>query len=245
MTSILAAAASGMQHNQTVLDVRGHNLANANSLGFQRFRVLAEGAPTAPGAPSRLGISETQIDLLVAPGELIPTGDPMHFALADDAFFQVRDFGGETVLTRVGALTFDATGQITTADGRLLDPPITMPAGSTSPTIDTDGLLTAINPEGELAAAGQLQLVRFGNSSGLEALGGGLYRETANSGTAIVGTAGEGPFAALVTRTLEGANVETALEVANIIVAQRAYQANARSFSIGDQMLEIATDLTA
>ena len=246
MTSILSAAASGMQHQQTVLDIAANNLANVRSSGFQRSRVLAEGAPAAPGTPGRLGVSETTIDLLIAPGEAIPTADPLHFAMQDDAFLRILDFDGEAVLTRAAALTLDGAGQIITPEGRLLEPPVALPGpGYTSPAIGRDGAVTALNPDGEIETIGQIELVKLVNPAGLQSLGGGLFREGVNSGAVTTGTPGAGSFAELLTGAFEGSNVDGAREIVSVVVAQRAYQANARTFSIGDQMLEIATDLTA
>ncbi|MGE5596185.1 MAG: flagellar hook-basal body protein [Hyphomicrobiales bacterium] len=246
MTTMLGAAASGMVHNQSVLDVVGNNLANVNSPAFKRTRPLHEGAPTPaiPPEGSRLGVAETTTDLIFATGAFQRTDDPLHFAIADDTFFRVRDLDGSVVYTRLGQLSTDAAGNIVAFAGRLLDPPVTLPEGFTSPAIDQFGAITANDETGTPQQIGQITLVRFANPQGLVALGDGLYRESANSGDITEGTPGSAGFAAVNPGALEGSNVDVAEEFTNMIIAQRAYQASLKSFQVGDEMLALATDLT-
>lgn len=246
MTTILGAAVSGMVHNQTVLDVVGSNLANDQSPAYKRIRVLAEGRPNAApsGESTRMGVSETTLDRMFDVGQPDMTGDPLHFAINDDSFFRVRDFDGTVVLTRLGALTPDAQGNITGSRGRLLEPPVTIPEGLTSPSIDPAGTITARASDGTVEVLGQITLTRFTNPQGLESLGDGLYREGLNSGASFDGLPASDGFTALTTGAIEGSNVDMAQEFTEMIIAQRAYQASVRAFSVGDSMLSTATNLT-
>lgn len=245
MTTILGASASGMVHSQGVMDVVGNNVANVNTAAFKRSRSLSQGAPgpAIPAEGGRLGVAQTTVDQVFQPGTPAVTGDPFHFAIGDDAFFRVLDDSGAPALTRYGALAVDGAGNVT-ADGHPLDPPLTLPAGWSGAAIDGMGVISAVDEEGVSQVAGQLVLVRLANPQGLEAAGGGLYRETVNSGAAVEGTPGDGNFAALMPGAVEGANVDLAEEFSQMIIAQRAYQAAAKTFSIGDEMLALAANLT-
>lgn len=246
MTTILGAAASGLQHNQAVLDVVGHNLANVNSPAFKKMRALAEGVPNASASPDggRLGVAATTFDPIFSVGAPQPADNPLHFSITDDTFFRVRDFDGAVVFTRFGALSVDSAGNVTGFRGRLLEPAVTLAEGMTQPAVNALGVITAIDAAGEPQEVGRISLVRFVNPQGLELLGDDLYRESANSGPVDEGEPGSAGFGVLTPGTVEASNVEVAEEFTNMIVAQRAYQACAKSFHIGDEMLAIATDLT-
>jgi flagellar basal body rod protein FlgG len=246
MTTILGAAASGLVHNQNVLDVVGHNLANVNSTAFKKIRPLAEGAPDATASPDggRLGVADTTRDPIFTVGAPQTTDNPLHFAITDDTFFRVRDFDGSTVYTRFGALDVDSAGNVVAFRGRLLEPPVAIPAGMTQPAINSAGVVSALDETGTRQDIGQVTLVRFMNPQGLEGLGDGLYRETENSGTTQEGAPASDGFGPLTTGAVEAANVDVAEEFTNMIIAQRAYQASAKTFSVGDEMLLIATNLT-
>jgi flagellar hook-basal body protein len=119
-----------------------------------------------------------------------------------------------------------------------------MPPGTTSFQVTADGRIVGRDANNDEVAGGQLRLTRFTNPGGLQNIGGGLYIETANTGATVTGTAGSDGFADLQTGRLEGSNVDLAEEMVQMLVAQRTYSSCARTFSIGDEMLRIATDLT-
>ncbi|MCK9518586.1 MAG: flagellar hook-basal body protein [Dehalococcoidia bacterium] len=246
MPTILSAAASGMMHNQSVLDVVGNNLANVNTAGFKRTRALHQGAPVPaiPPEGGRLGVAETTTDRVFLGGAPQHTDDPLHFAITDDSFFAVRDFDGAVVYSRFGGLSVDADGNVVAFGGRFLEPPVTLPAGYREPAIDQTGRITALDEAGERQEVGRLTLSRFANPQGLVQLGDGLYGETVNSGARTEGVPGADGFAAIVPGAVEGSNVDMAEEFTTMIIAQRAYQASLKSFQVGDEMLALATNLT-
>ncbi len=246
MTTILGAAASGLAHYSLVVDAAGNNVANINTAAFKRSRVLGQGSPSTsaePGMP-RMGVALSTVDVVHSSGAAYRDEDPLHFAIQDDSFFAVLHDDGSVLYTRYGALSADSEGNITAPGGRLLDPPLSLPEGSTAPAIDAGGVITALNAEGAREEIGRLTLVRFLNPQGLQEIGEGLYRETANSGPTIEGNPGDEGFGPIITGALEGSNVDLAGEFTSLLVAQRAYQACAKTFSVGDQMLALATDLT-
>lgn len=247
MPTILAAAASGLLRNQEVLDVVGHNLANVNTSAFKAFRALHQGLPIADATPEdlRLGVAQATRDLQFRPGALLPAESPLSLAIEDDAFFVVREPDGELRYTRYGGFLLDAEGTLVDFAGRIVPgengEPIRLPAGFASPALDASGTLSAIDENGERQEIGRIVVARFANPQGLEFLGDGLYRPTPNSGEPQVAPAGSEGFAPLRPGTLESSNVDMAEEFVTMLVAQRAYSASAKAFSVGDAMLELAT----
>jgi flagellar hook protein FlgE len=105
-------------------------------------------------------------------------------------------------------------------------------------SIGADGIVTGIFSNGGTRSLAQLFLARFRNPDGLLADGANVYRENANSGTALVGRPGEQGLGSVLGGTLEASNVDLAKSFGDLIAAQRAFQANARVLSRADQMLE-------
>lgn len=246
MTTILGAAASGLTHNQNKLDAIGYNVANANSYAYKKLRALHEGLPTPGVEPEggRLGVAETTTDLIFSQASTFIDDNPLHFAIEDDAFLRVQDYDGRVVYTRLGALEADVDGNILAMGARFLEPPIQMPELWTQPMVDPSGVVSALDLEGNRQEIGQLSFAKFTNPQGLQILGSGLYADSPNTGEITVGAAASEGFAALRPGALEGSNVDIAEEFTNMIIAQRAYTACAKTFSVGDQMLELATRLT-
>lgn len=245
MTTILGASASGMMASQRMVDHIGNNISNFQTITYKHARPMAEGRPNDGAVPeaARLGVAVTETDRIMAFGSPVATGDPLNFAIMDDAFYRVTTAGGATAYTRNGTLSVDHLGQVSHL-GLQLDPPMAAPPGSRYVEIGADGTITARDLDGNLLEVGRIELYRFGNPKGLRDIGGGLYTESANSGAIVGGVAGEGDFEGLLTGHLEGSNVDVADEMAQMMIAQRLYTANAKAFGIGDDMLRIATQLT-
>jgi flagellar basal-body rod protein FlgG len=141
--------------------------------------------------------------------------------------------------TRDGAFTADEQGQLVTARGYTLDPPITLPPDTLSITVGTDGTVSVIQPEQpQPTELGQIELTNFANPTGLASLGGNLYRETASSGDPIDGTPGLDGLGTLSQGFLELSNVSIVTELVDLIAAQRAYELNSRAVQASDEMLQ-------
>jgi len=247
MTTILAAAASGLAHYQQVVDVVADNVANVSTPGFKATRALAHGAPALPGTPESgpLGVRLTALERRFAPGALQASPFATEVALRDDAFLVLQAPDGTRRYTRAGTLRFDSVGNLVGPEGLLTDPPIVVPGDHTSPSIDAFGRVTALSPDGETVEVGRLQVARFVNPSGLISVGGGLFVPSENAGAVTLGSPGGGGFAELAVGFLEASNVSLADELTTLIVAQRAYSASAQAFRVGDDMLATAARLTA
>lgn len=249
----LATAASGMEAQQTKLDVTANNIANVSTNGFKKGRaefadlmyqeLRPAGAPTAGGAtapgPTEVGLGTrlAGTSRSLAQGELHQTGGSLDLAIEGHGFLPVTLPGGQTAYTRNGALGLSAEGRLVTADGHAVGE-ITVPPDAQAVTISADGKVSARLPnEAQPVELGQLQLATFANPGGLAAEGGTLFRETAASGAAVLGPPGEGGAGSLRQGMLEVSNVNVVEEMIDLISGQRAYEINSRVIRAADEML--------
>ncbi|MFH1022439.1 MAG: flagellar hook-basal body complex protein [Planctomycetota bacterium] len=105
-------------------------------------------------------------------------------------------------------------------------------------TIGADGIVTGIFTNGLTRSLGQLALARFSNDNGLTVEGENLYTIGTNSGIAQIGVAGQGGRGVVRSGVLEASNVELSREFTDLIQTQRGFQANARTITSADEMLQ-------
>jgi flagellar basal-body rod protein FlgG len=237
--------------------VIANNLANVNTTGFKKdraeFETLAYQTMTVPGAPSSAenryavglalgsGVQMTGTARVNTQGAMSQTDNPLDLAIEGDGFFQVQRPDGTTGYTRAGNFSLSAEGQIVTSDGMRLQPEISVPEGATSVTIGADGTVSAqLQGQSAPTELGRIELARFVNPSGLQALGGNVYAESAASGTPQVGAPGLDGRGALRQGSLEGSNVNVVQELVDMIETQRAYEVNSKMISATDEMLRNA-----
>ncbi|MCA9323336.1 MAG: flagellar basal-body rod protein FlgG [Planctomycetes bacterium] len=246
MIKALFTAATGMRAQQTRIDVIANNLANVNTTGFKKSQAnfedllysnLGDAGNNRPssiqvGAGSRL-VSTSKV---FAPGNLEETGRSLDMVITGNGFFQLTDIGGGTVYTRDGNFHVDSNGDVVSAEGLRLQPAFNVPEGATV-AVSGDGTVTARVGDQATTTVGQLTLANFPNPSGLDSIGGNLYRETAASGAATTGTPGSNGIGGMVQGFLERSNVEVVNELVNLIVSQRAYETNSKAISSADEML--------
>jgi len=255
MNSALFISKTGLAAQDVALRTISNNLANVSTVGFKRDRAVFEDMmyqiKQQPGGLSsqntelpsgtQLGvgvrISGTQKEF--STGTLQITENPLDLGIEGRGFFQITLPDGGVGYSRSGTFHLDADGQLVTAQGYQLEPVITVPANTNTVTIGVDGTVTATQ-QGETAGTqiGTVQLVDFVNPAGLEAIGGNLYLETAASGAAQQGTAGENGLGQLIQGALETSNVSVVEELVNMVATQRAYEINSRVISTADQMLQ-------
>lgn len=258
MLRALYSSATGMQSQQTNLDVIANNLANVNTTGFKRekaeFQDLLYQTARTPGSDQgngnqlQTGVQIGHGSRLVATskvfttGELTETGEKMDVAIQGDGFFEVQMPDGSKAFTRDGALKTGSDGRVTTSEGLVLQggwQPIA--AGTTAISISSTGDVTASGSG--TAQKFTVQAVRFANPSGLQSMGRNLYKETSASGTPEVGTPGENGFGTLQQGYLEMSNVKVVEEMVNMIVAQRAYEVNSKAVQAADEMMQMSNNL--
>jgi flagellar basal-body rod protein FlgG len=250
----LAIAATGMKAQQTNVEVIANNIANINTTGFKRSRAeftdLLYQVERAAGAPNRggqevipegaqigLGVRTAAVRNLHMQGALTNTGNKLDLALNGRGWFQVASATGDNLYTRAGAFNKNATGQIVTADGYVVQPAMTVPADATDLIVNETGQVYArVGATNTLQLIGQLTVANFANEAGLDALGGNLYRETTASGAAVLGVPGEAGFGTVQQGYLENSNVDPVKEITELIAAQRAYEMNSKVIQAADDM---------
>jgi flagellar basal-body rod protein FlgG len=256
----LYTAASGMNAQQANIDNIAHNLANVNTTGFKKARVefedlvyqqlKAPGSPTSSEAEAPIGLEAGLGSRAVATarhfatGSLRATQSPLDLAIEGQGFFQVTLPGGETGYTRAGALHLNGQGQIVTAEGYSLEPQLTIPANATSVSISKDGIVSvAIPGQNSTQQVGTIELATFQNAAGLLARGGNLFTATTASGDPTTGVPGTDGLGTLAQGFLEDSNVSVVEEMVNMILGQRAYEANSRVIRTADEMLQQVNNL--
>jgi flagellar basal-body rod protein FlgG len=256
MIRALYSAASGMTAQQLNVDNIAHNLANANTAGFKtrraQFQDLMYQNIVQPGAAAGsqsvvptglqlgLGTRASSNEIVFSQGDFVQTSNPLDLVIQGKGFFQVRRATGDLAYTRAGGFHLNKDGNIVSSDGDLLDPQITVPQDAQSITIAPDGTVSYTQP-GQTSAqtAGQIQLANFPNPAGLNSLGRNLYTPTDASGDAIIGNpGGQEGLGDLLQGYTEQSNVSVVDEFVNLIVAQRAYEANSKVVKAADEMYQ-------
>ena len=261
MFSSLWIAKTGLDAQQTQMDVISNNLANASTTGFKTSRASFqdlmyqnEGQPGSQTteqtqSPSGLllgtGVKVVGSEKLFTQGAVTQTGNSLDVAIQGNGFIQVSLPDGTVAYTRDGSLHQDSTGQIVTGDGYPLVPSITLPANVNSITIGTDGTVS-VTSNGSTAPTqvGVVQLANFVNPAGLQPMGQNLYLETQSSGTAQTGQPGINGMGTLQQGSLESSNTNVVEEMVNMIQAQRTYEMNSKSVSAVDDMLQFVINKT-
>lgn len=255
------SAASGMVASEFNLDTIANNLANAGTTGFKRTRADFEdlyyqylkppGAQDANSVLAPIGIgvglgtqiSGTQVDF--NQGNLLTTGNQYDVAIVGDGFFQVAD-GQETLYTRAGNLTINADQNLVIASagrGRLLEPTINIPTGTTLIAISPDGNVSATAPPNAPQQVGQIQLANFVNPQGLIQRGENLFAATEVSGAAQAGAPNLEGRGQIRQSSLESSNVEPVRELVELIKTQRNFELNSQVVQAADQSLQLVANL--
>ncbi|HKL74705.1 MAG TPA: flagellar basal-body rod protein FlgG [Halanaerobiales bacterium] len=260
MIGALWTAATGMDSQQTNINVISNNLANVNTTGFKKSRVNFQdlmyqqirqpGSPNAQGSQIPVGIevghgsrvSATQ--KLFTEGSVQATDNPLDIVIEGDGFLQVQKPDGTIAYTRDGSLKLDGQGRIVTSDGYLLQPQINIPENATDISITSDGTVNVlVDGQEEAQTQGQIELVRFSNPAGLNSAGRNLYEDTMASGEPQTGQPGTQGFGTISQGFLEKSNVKVVEEMVNMISAQRAYEINSKAIQASDEMLQTASRL--
>jgi len=258
MLRALYSAAAGMESQQMNLDVISNNLANVNTTGFKKskveFQELLYQTTRAPGAdlgsgnqlPTGIQVGQGSRPVATARiftnGDLTQTGEQLDVAVQGNGFFEVQMPDGSNAYTRDGAFKTDSNGRIVTSDGLpVIGGFQPVPAGTTNITIGSRGDVTYTGASGSTNF--RVQLVRFNNAGGLQSLGSNLYAETPASGPPELGNPGENGFGTLNQGYLEMSNVKVVEEMVNLILAQRAYEANSKAVQAADEMMQQSNNL--
>jgi len=259
MIRALWTASTGMQSQQVNMDVIANNLANVNSSGFKKSRadfqdILyqtsraagtgVDGGEVPTGVQIGLGSRVAAVQKVFTSGDFQQTENELDLAIEGSGFFRVTLPDGAEAYTRSGAMKKDSTGRLVTSDGYPLVPEIVIPEGATKISIGSGGTVDVVlDGETDSTQVGTIELVRFGNPSGLSSLGRNLYAETPTTGAPQTGTPGENGFGTLSQGFLEGSNVNIMEEMVNMIAGQRAYEVNSKAIKTADEMLSMTSQL--
>jgi len=260
MIRALYTAASGMNAQQTNIDNVAHNLANVNTTGFKKSRVefedlvyqeiraagssATDSTEVPVGLEVGLGTRAVATARNFSAGNLRNTGGPMDLAIQGDGFFQISLPDGTTAYTRAGTLHLDSQGLVVTAEGYSVEPQITIPANTVSISVSRDGVVSAmVAGQSGTEQVGTIELANFSNPAGLRPLGGNLFAATTASGEPETGAPGTDARGTLVQGFVEDSNVSVVEEMVNMIIGQRAYEANSRVVKAADEMMSQVNNL--
>jgi flagellar basal-body rod protein FlgG len=260
MLRALYTAATGMQAEQVQMDVIANNLANSSTTGFKAGRPEFEDLyseqirpPSAAlaetgGSPSPLeiglGVRTGSTTVSLQQGQMTNTQNPLDLAIQGTGYFRVQRPSGDTAYTRAGNFAVDSSRRLTTQDGMVVEPTITIPASATSVTVASNGAVTAtVSGQSQPQTLGTIELAIFPNPGGLTSLGGNLLAASSATGEPIVVKPGDEGSGSLLQGSLESSNVQAVQEMVNMISAQRSYELSSKVISSADQMLQDLTQL--
>ncbi len=257
----LDIAGTGMQAQQTNVEVISNNMANMTTTGFKRSRPEFQdliyqnlrrvgsnssdsGSIVPSGAQVGLGVRTAAIYRINEQGNLQQTSNTLDMAIQGNGYFQITMPDGTTAYTRDGTFALAADGTLVTADGFTVQPGLQIPSNATGVTINTSGQVQ-VTLSGQTAptTVGQLQLAVFPNDAGLEAQGSNLLMQTAASGAPVTGNPGAAGYGTVMQGFIETSNVNVVTEITNLITAQRAYEMNSKVITTSDDMLSTLTNL--
>jgi flagellar basal-body rod protein FlgG len=251
----LYTAAAGMNAQQHQIDVTSNNIANVNTTAFKQDRaefqdLMYEALNYTAGATSEATSNPTGIDVGLGvriagiqknflQGSIKQTGNPLDIAIEGRGFFEITMPNGDTAYTRNGAFKVDSEGNIVNGQGYPLAQGITLETGATDISIAQNGVIS-YNLNGVLTEAGPIQLFDFTNTAGLTPHGNSLFMASDTSGDAVEI---ENVNVKMRQGMLESSNVKLVNEMVDLITAQRAYEANSKSITTTDTMLQQVNQL--
>jgi fagellar hook-basal body proteins len=255
----LGSGVSGLKNFQTDLDVIGNNISNVSTSGFKKGRINFEDmfSQQMQGAQANrnaiqvgLGSQTGSIDNITTGGTINTTGNPYDLAINGEGYFRVSsqpNGQGQVYYTRAGDFKLSNDGRnLVNSQGMYLDGGAATTGtynDASSFTIATDGTVTGVPKVAATPVAfSNITLYTFSNPAGLGKLGNSLYQPTTASGVATP-AAGMGTTTTLTQNALEGSNVDLTDEMTALIEAQRAYQANSKTITTADQVLQTLVNL--
>jgi flagellar basal-body rod protein FlgG len=257
MNIALWSAKTGLDAQNTQMAIIANNLANANTTGFKSDRAAFQdlmyqnvrqvGAQSTQNTQYSTGLTLGTGVRIVATeknytqGSVTQTNGSLDLSISGHGFFQITLPDGTLAYTRDGTLSLDNQGNVVTSSGYPLAPAITIPQGTQSVTVGTDGVVTALSATNKTTQIGQVQLADFVNEEGLSPTGNNLLIESAASGAPQTGTPGTNGLGTVQQGSLETSNVNTVTELVNMIECQRAYEMNSKAITTTDQMLQYLT----
>lgn len=257
----LNTAATGMQAQQLNVEVIANNIANMNTTGFKRQRAEFQdllyqnvermgvtssdaGTIVPTGVQVGVGVKAGSVYRVTEQGGMTQTSNPYDVGVSGEGYFIIQLPDGRDAYTRAGNFALSPDGQLVTEDGFTVAPGISVPQDAVGISINRQGAVQAIMADGsDPQDVGALELARFVNPAGLEAIGDNAFLETPASGTANRGQPASVGFGYLQQGFLETSNVNAVTEISSLITAQRAYEMNSKVITTTDEMLRATSNL--
>lgn len=257
----LDIAATGMSAQQLRVDVISNNIANMSTTGYSPRRAdfadlhyqqlvragainASDGTVVPAGVQVGLGVRPAAVTVTWEQGTLGATGGQLDVAIEGRGYLEVTLPNGESAYTRDGALQRTGDGLIVTNDGFEVNPGITIPDDARDITINANGeIYASFLGEVQPQLLGQLNMVRFSNDNGLEAIGSNLFLETGASGAPLAGEPGQDGLGTFRQGYVEQSSVDAVREITDLIEAQRGYELNAKVLTAADQILGATTQV--
>jgi len=260
MYRALKTASTGMQAQQTQIDIIANNMANVNTVGFKRARgefqdlyyqqlragseAVDQGTAEPVGLEIGQGVRVMASQKMFGTGDMMQTSNPYDLAIEGNGFFKVNLPDGSSAYTRAGQFRVNGLGQLVNPAGYTLDGGIEIPSDATEVIISREGIVQAKRPdEVEYRQLGEIRVSTVQNPAGMQSMGRGLFRATQASGQVIDGIPGSDGLGEVVQGQLESSNVKVVEEMIDLISAQRAYEMNSKVVQSTDQMLRDAANM--
>jgi len=253
----LYVAATGLSALQDeILDIT-NNIANAQTTAFKKGRAEMESLPyveksfkdvlyqTMSGMETPpvnveygTGVRVASTPKDFSQGTIQTTSNQLDLAIQGEGFFQLKMPDGSLAYSRAGSFHIDNDGNLVDPNGKLLEPPIVIPTGTTLITIQADGtVLVVVNNENSMTEIGQIALSRFTNPAGLKSLGQNLYQATESSGQPVIGIANQDGLGAISQYSLEQSNVDVISEMVRMTMVQRVFDTVTKAVASYEGML--------
>lgn len=256
----LHTAATGMKAQEYNVEIISNNVANMRTTGYKKQRADFQdllyqnlrrmgtetsdaGTIVPTGIQLGSGVKLASTARIMSQGSMEQSNKELDLAIRGEGFFQINMPDGTFAYTRDGSFERDANGNLVTIDGFEVNPSINIPETIRDLTIASDGSVQGVNQAGTNVNLGQIELARFVNKAGLEAIGDNLFLETAASGAAQTGSPGGDGYGSVQQYFLEMANVDAVTEIADLISAQRAYEMNSKVIQAADQMYSTTSNI--
>lgn len=254
MIDTLHVSETGLKANQLWLDHLSNNIANMHTIGYKKSTVsfvdlvqnnsLPNKAISVGSSQHGLGTTLSEPKIEFNGGALKSTGEDLDIAIRGKGLLEVVLANGDTAYTRRGSLIVNPEGYLATSDGYVLSEKIEIPFDVVGIKINPDGAVEGSFSGGEPSQLlGNIELAIPSSTSLLTPIGGGLYRLDGEYNDLTLNRPGEQGAGEILQGFLETSNVELVDEMTNLVLAQRAYQLNARMIQTADQLLETINNL--
>jgi len=257
----LNIASTGMLAQQLNVEVISNNIANVNTTAYKRqraeFQDLMYENIRRPGTQSSdtgtilpagvqlgSGVRAASVYRIGEQGSFTSTSNPLDVAIRGEGHFVVQLPSGEEAYTRAGSFQISPDGELVTPEGFIISPSITIPSEAVDIQINANGeVQVKFDGDSESVIVGQLDMARFLNKAGMEAVGDNMFLETAASGPPTIGVPGSPGYGLILQGFLESSNVNPVEEITNLIAAQRAYEMNSKVITTSDEMMRTVATL--